>query len=45
MESLAHLDDDSGFEDEDIDIDDDDDDDDEDDDEDGNYVKVIALFL
>ncbi|PWA57891.1 pentatricopeptide repeat (PPR) superfamily protein [Artemisia annua] len=45
MESLAHLDDDSGFEDEDIDIDDDDDDEDEDDDENGNYVKDWVSVL
>ena len=42
MESLAHLDDDSGFEDIDSDIDDNDD---EDDDENGNCVKVIASLL
>nr|GEX45034.1 hypothetical protein [Tanacetum cinerariifolium] len=44
MESLAHLDDDSGFEDEDSDIDDDDDED-EDDDENGNYVKDWVSVL
>ncbi|GKA51631.1 pentatricopeptide repeat superfamily protein, partial [Tanacetum coccineum] len=44
MESLAHLDDDSCFEDEDSDIDDDDDED-EDDDENGNYVKDWVSVL